>query len=86
MSQQGPTDGEIQGFLGELGEVRRGMTTASQRLLDTMLEAAMGRQIKLAEGGDVTPYWGAGTPNSAVGVTDFATSLWGTTYARTNYD
>ena len=87
MPQQAPSDAEIQGFLEQLGEVRRGLTSAHQRLLDTMVAAAIGRQVQLAEmGGDVKPYWGAGTPNSALGVSDFATSLWGTTYAKTNYD
>ena len=80
MAIQGPSEAELQSFLEQLGEVRRGMTSANQRLLDAMVSAATGRAIRAETGGDVSAYWAQGTPDTAIGVTDWATSIWGNYY------
>ena len=58
-TQNQPTDSEIQSFLGRLGEFRGKLSEGDQRLLDSMVGAALGKAPQAEE---VKPFWYAYNP------------------------
>jgi len=91
---QMPADSEVHAFLGRLKEYRNTLSTSDQRLLDTMVAAALGKK-KAEEEDTIKPYWvaynppgvGYGNPvgtgyaaGGPYGGASFNTSPWGTTY------
>ena len=75
MAKTSPSASEIRTFFEQLGEVRRGLSPVHQKYLDTMIALALERR-----GSEVSAYWGPGTPSTAIGTVDWATSVFGTKY------
>ena len=58
-TQGQPSDGELQSFLGRLGEYRSSLSEGDQKLLDSMVGAALGKGPQEEE---VKPFWYAYNP------------------------
>jgi hypothetical protein len=58
-TQNQPSESELQGFLGRLGEYRSSLAEGDQKLLDSMVGAALGKAPQEEE---VKPFWYAYNP------------------------
>lgn len=94
MATQEPTHDEITAFLGRLKEYRATLPEKDQRLLTTMVVAALGLTEQKKEEAEVTPFWVAyHNPVGPVGGPGYGTAVatpyggaawggspWGTAY------
>ena len=58
-AQNQPSESELQSFLGRLGEYRTSLAEGDQKLLDSMVGAALGKAPQEEE---VKPFWYAYNP------------------------